>query len=237
MAALNKHTATQTPAPPVKPPSQQPTTPPVVDTGGPTRPPMLSREQYVKVNHDIFSGTIKVSPYNDLPYFLLREKAGTSNRSKEIDALILRQGGDFGNAYCQFGQQDKMDAVAMYLKIPRKHWNYPEGGGTQRVFSLVDSKYKFDKPLPGMFWTVQYNHGDKGHIEDVYDFRDGVAYTLAFNTTIDGDDTIVRDGQGAGFATRPVFKEKHQGKDIVTTKGFVDHYLIYCDAYKKFYNV
>ena len=195
---------------------------------------MLTREEYVDLNIRIFTGDVKVSPYNDYSYDELRETNG-NNRSKGIDALIKRQGGDLGNAYCQFGQQDKMDALAQYLKIPRKNWNYPEGGSTQSVFNKVDAKYKRETPIAGSFWTVQYNGEHKGHIEDVAEvLQDGKSVmNLAFNTSIDGDDRVVRDGAGAGVAIRPVFKTKHQGSDTVVTRGFVDHYLIYQDAFKK----
>lgn len=226
-------TPAATPAP-VKEPSA-----PV--TGTPSTPipikGMLSREEYVKLDIAIFKADVKVAPYNDHKYETLRESSG-SNRSKGIDALIKRQGGSLGDAYCQFGQQDKMDALAVHLNIPRKLWNYPEGGGTQRVFEKTDAKYKRETPLAGCFWTVQYNHGGKGHIEDVVEVISSTKVkTAAFNTTIDGDDTIVRDGQGGGFAIRPLFKEKRQGDDVVTTRGFVDHYLIYVDAFKKLHNV
>lgn len=161
-------------------------------------------------------------------------------RMKDRTAFVV------GN--CQFGQQDKMDALALHLKIPRKYWNYPEGGGTQRVWGLVDEKYKrsFEVgPLPGCFATVEYNNSGKGHIEDVYIVLEKVfvtgnilsgwkVRTKAFNTTIDGDDSIVRDGAGAGIATRKLLKSWKQGEDTVNLKGFVDHYSIYCDAYKKF---
>lgn len=220
-------TPAATPAPVKNPPK---------DTSAPIKG-MLTREQYVALDIAIFNGDTHVTPYNDHKYVTLRETSG-SNRSKGIDALIKRQGGSLGDAYCQFGQQDKMDAMAQHLGIPRKLWAYPEGGGTQRVFEKTDAKYKRETPLPGCYWTVQYNHGGKGHIEDVVEVINSTKVkTAAFNTTIDADDNIVRDGQGAGFATRPVFKERKQGDDVVTTRGFVDHYLIYVDAYKKLHNV
>lgn len=206
---------------------------------------LLTREQYESLNQAIFDGRIKLSPYSDThPYKLLRETNG-NNRSKGIDALILRQGGSLGQPYCQYGQQDKMDALALYLKIPRKYWNYPEGGGTQRVLSLVDDKYKRtlkDEPLSCCFVTVEYNNSGKGHIEDIYEVVEKLenpigfkVKTRAFNTTIDGDDSIVRDGAGAGLATRKIFQNWIQVKDKVELKGFVDHYLIYVDAYNKFH--
>lgn len=202
---------------------------------------LLTREEYNQLNDLIFEAKVKVPPYTDYPYFTLRETNG-NNRSKGIDALITRQGGSLGDAYCQFGQQDKMDAVALHLGIPRKMFNYPEGGGTQRVFNAVDPKYKTDTPKAACFVTVEYNNSGKGHIEDVREVvkisGDGhTVKTRAFNTTIDGDDSIARDGAGAGFATRTIKKEWVQGKDTVRLRGYVDHYAIYVDAFKKFYNV
>lgn len=246
MSSVHKHNNEATPKPQQpSPPVVNPPTSTPVDTGGPNRPPMLTREQYVKLNDDIFHGRIKVSPYNDRAYVLLREDSGKSNRNKFIDPLILRQGGDLGNAYCQFGQQDKMDACAVHLGIPRKYWPYPEGGGTQRVAGAVDSKYKTSTPKPGCFITVEYGNSGKGHIEDAVTILEAIDAALdgwkiktnAFNTTIDGDDAIVRDGQGAGVATRKIFPHWKQGDTTVYLRAFVDHYLIYMDAYKKFYNV
>lgn len=194
---------------------------------------LLTREEYVNLHLDIFLGYKSVAPYTDYSYSLLREDKG-KNRSAGIDALIKRQGGSLGDAYCQFGQQDKLDAVAQHLGIPRKLFAYPEGGGTQRVFDAVAAKYKTNTPKPGCYWTVEYNNSGKGHIEDIFRILPGSeVQTMAFNTNIDGDDKVVRDGQGAGVATRTLFKEKHQGSDVVLTRGYVDHYLIYVDAYNK----
>lgn len=212
------------------PPKTEPTKPTPVVTN-PKK--LLTREEYVAIHKAIFEGQTKESPFTDYPYFLLRETNG-NNRSKGIDALIKRQGGSLGDAYCQFGQQDKLDAVAQHLGISRKLFAYPEGGGTQRVFDKVDAKYKTTIPKPGCFWTVEYNNSGKGHIEDIFQILPGSeARTLAFNTTIDGDDKVVRDGAGAGIATRTFFKEKHQGGDVVRLRGYVDHYLIYVDAFNK----
>ena len=198
---------------------------------------LLTRDEYVAINKAIFEGVLNIQPYTTYPYHLLRETNG-NNRSKGIDALIKRQGGSLGDAYCQFGQQDKFDAVAQHLGMSRKLFAYPEGGGTQRVFESVDTKYKTTTPKPGCFWTVEYNNSGKGHIEDIFNILpNGEVMTLAFNTSIDGDDTLVRDGAGAGIATRKFFTEKKQGSDVVRLRGYVDHYLIYVDAYRKHYNV
>lgn len=217
---------------------------PVVIPPPPSSPsPLLTREQYNSLNLAIFEGRLKVSPYNEQPYAYLREDRGRKNRNKWIDLIINRQGGSLGDAYCQFGQQDKLDAVAMHLKIPRKYFNYPEGGGTQRVFDKVNDDYKRKTPLEACFVTVEYNDSGKGHIEDVLDVVQKVdddsfkLLTMAFNTNIDGDDSIVRDGQGGGFATRTISPVMKQGNDTVKLRGYVDHYLIYVDAYKKFHNI
>lgn len=202
---------------------------------------LLGRDEYNDLNNAIFEGRIKVRPYTDYPYVNLRETNG-NNRSKGIDPLIRRQGGDVGNAYCLFGQQDKMDGLAEHLGIPRKFWNYPEGGSTQRVFDATDAKYKRSTPKPACFVTIEYNKSGKGHIEDVSEVHKviddlHVIKTRAFNTTIDGDDSVNRDGAGAGYATRNIRKEWKQGSDTVRLRGYVDHYLIYVDAHKKFYGI
>lgn len=193
---------------------------------------LLTREQYVELNKAVFTGKTEVSPFTQFAYEKLRETAG-KNRSKGIDLLITRQGGSLGDAYCQFGQQDKMDAMAKLSDIPRKLWNYPEGGGTQRVFDKVDDKYKTSTPKAGCFVTVEYNNSGKGHIEDICQILpNNRTLNMGFNTDIDSSDTVVRDGQGAGFVERPLFKEMKRGSDTVRLRGYVDHYLIYVDAFK-----
>lgn len=234
---------------PIEPVVNQPSQPPV-NNG---IPKMLTREEWVNLDYNIFMGRIKVSPYNDeYDYFKLREKTG-KNDHLGIYALTERQGGERYQAYCQYGQQDKLDAKAKHLNIPRKLFAYPEGGGTQRVFNKVDKKYirtVAQGPLIGCFATVVYNgtgvDGESGHIEDIFKVIGYVqkgaeiiwnVQTLAFNTNIDGDDSIVRDGAGAGIATRALAPRWKQKNDTVTLRGYVDHYLIYVDAYKKHYKL
>ncbi len=197
---------------------------------------MMTRDEYISVKKALMEGKLKSAPYGN--YVNWREDAGNKNKSKLISPMVLRQGGDPGQPYCQYGQQDGMDGMAYVTGIPRHKWAYPEGGGTQKVFNKTPDKYKSKTAKPGSFVTVVYNgtgkDTDSGHIEDMFEIYAGGqrSYNFGFNTNIDGDDSIVRDGQGAGWVTRPLFETMKQGKDIVTLRGYTDHYLIYQDAYK-----
>lgn len=202
----------------------------------------MTREELNSLDTLILEGKIQVPPYTDYPYVKLREDAGKKNRNKWIDLLIGRQGGSLGNAYCQFGQQDDIDALAKATGIDRKFWLYPEGGSTQTVFGTVKSRFITTVAKAMCLWTVQYNGKWEGHIERV---KKVVTQAVAgattvgdkllmfgFNTDIDGDDAIARDGQGAGYVTRKFFKEVKVKENHVVSKGFVDLYLIYLEAYE-----
>lgn len=205
----------------------------------PQKTKLLSREELNNLANLLIEGKIKNSPYG--PYLNWRETSG-SNKSPDISPMIIRQGGTPGDPYCQFGRQDEIDGLAQYLEIPRKKWPYPEGGSTQRVHKLVDPKYKTLHAKVMCLWTVNYNGGSTGHIERICKML-SVSTSAAttpgdkflmhgFNTNIDADQTIVRNGQGAGWVNRTYFKTKQQGSDKITSLEFVDLYLIYVDAHK-----
>jgi lysozyme family protein len=185
----------------------------------------LTREQFNEVVLRIIRGDVKTShnPYNNW-----RETNG-KNRSEKIDALIKRQGGSLGDAYCQWGQNELVDAICEYLKIDRKKFPYKEGGSTQTVWSETPSKYKKDKANYACNVTWQYNKTWKGHVGYVYDYTHNDILTFEFNTTPNEKD-VNRDGEGSGFCIRPNVKSKTIGSNYVETKGFIDIYEMYLDV-------
>ncbi len=184
---------------------------------------LLTREQLNELSTSI------INKY----YLTVRETHG-KNRSPEIDALIKRQGGGLGNAYCQFGQQDHLDELAKATGIDRRLWNYPEGGSTQTVIRAVDKKYISMTPIALGLWTIQYVPNWTGHIELIKGINtDGTLKMFGFNTSIKTPDKVVRDGEGAGYINRKFFTSATYGSQKVETRGIVDLYLIYVDAFNK----
>lgn len=181
---------------------------------------VMTREFFVKAYQDIFN-----AKYNGI-----RERG--KNRHPVIDAIIKAQGGKLGDPYCQFGQQQMIDDLCVFFGIDRKKLKYPEGGGTQRVAAAVDKKYIVSSPLVGCLQTVEYNASGKGHIEFICAVKSPKeTLNAAFNSNVDGSGNI-RDGEGIGYVSRPIFKEMKVGKNIVRHKAYVDLYAIFVDAIK-----
>ncbi len=195
------------------------------------KPGMLTREQLNDLYLEICFGVKKIS-FLKRPYVLYRETAG-KNRSTDIDSLITRQGGKLGQAYCQYGQQDSIDAIAEATQIPRKLFDYPEGGGTQKTIERINKKYVVNEPNIMCLTTWQYNNGDTGHIEMIVALLVGFTKNFGFNTDIDGDDKVVRDGQGCGYTKRNTLKSQYINGNLVEVKAYVDFYAIYADAFNK----
>jgi hypothetical protein len=160
------------------------------------------------------------------PYKKIRETAG-KNRSREIDALILQQGGSLGEPYCVYGQQQAIDDICSTLKLDRKEIEIPEGGSTQRVFKKTPDKFKKQKPAP-MRIVVWQNKSDAthGHFGMCLSEADsnGVFQTFEFNTSPDVS-SVVRDGQGAHFLNRNI-----AGTHSMRVLGYIDLFESIIDA-------
>lgn len=184
-----------------------------------------TRDEMLKVLVGMCEGTI---PTNVGPYKLIRETKG-KNRSPEIDKLIKAQGGSLAEPYCQYGQQEMLDELCRYYKLDRKLVQIPEGGSTQTVWSLVPKQYKLEEP--GVLCWVTWRHGTsyQGHVEMcLTEAVKGKYKTFGFNTTVDGDDKVVRDGQGAGYMDR-----RTGTIGDMNVKGYTDVYQAIVDAMER----
>lgn len=154
------------------------------------------------------------NPFTKTPYKDFRESQG-KNRSKELDALIIRNGGKLADPYCLYGLQDILRAVEIKFKIK---FDLPKTGSTQSFFNRVNSIYKTSEPLPYAIGIYQKGDEYKGHAVlclskiDAEDFS-----TFEFNTSPEQGKIVERDGQGCYFKTRSV-----EGYDDMRLRGFVD---------------
>lgn len=162
--------------------------------------PAPTRTEFTNIVKGIFEGTIpsKLGGYNNE-----RETHG-KNRSPKLDKLIKSQGGSLGDAYCLWGQQYLLDAVCEHLGIARKTVMIPEGGGTQKTVARTPARFVTMKRKPGCMITWRNGKTGLGHVEFVCGDAgaNGFFPCIGFNTTVDGDDNVVRDGQGCGYTSR-----------------------------------
>jgi len=154
------------------------------------------------------------NPFTKTPYKDLRESQG-KNRSKDLDALILRNGGKLADPYCLYGLQDILRAVEIKFNIK---FDLPKAGSTQSFFNRTKPEYKTSEPLSYSIGIYQKGDEYKGHAVlclskiDSEDFS-----TFEFNTSPEQGKNIERDGQGCYFKTRSL-----EGYDDMRLRGFVD---------------
>lgn len=206
-----KPTPTPVATPPVKPAARPPT-----------------REEVLAVVLDLIEG--RRANRLGLAYKLIREDQG-KNRAKAIDLLILGQGGELAEPYCQYGQQELIDELCRVYKIDRKKVVIPEGGGTQRVFDTTPEHLKRSVPdaLTWITWSYGNGHGHVGMC--LAKAQAKLVRTFEFNTSAYGDE-IVRDGEGAEYCSRSIEGGK-LGSQAVTIRGYIDVYQALVDAWPK----
>ncbi len=154
------------------------------------------------------------NPFTKTPYKDFRESEG-KNRSKDIDALIIRNGGNMADAYCMFGCQDILRSVEIKFNIK---FDLPKTGSTQKFFNNTKPEYKTSTPDRLMIGI--YQHGDeyKGHAIWCLGKQDKKQVaTFEFNTSPDAGKEVIRDGQGCYFKTRNI-----EGYGDMRMRGFVD---------------
>lgn len=158
------------------------------------------------------------------PYKKIKESKG-KNRSAEIDAINIKQGGYLGAPYCQAGVQEGLDDLCAYLKIDRKLVKLPEGVGTQKVWADTPAKYKINRPLPAT-WANWNSGGGKGHTGWVISILNEKQFkTMEFNTSAAGQG-IERDGEGFyNGLTRNI-----GGYGTTRVNGYIDVYAALADA-------
>lgn len=182
-----------------------------------------SRDSMARLIANLITGLEK-SPVG--PYRALRETDG-NNRSKTLDAMIRRQGGNLGDAWCMFFQQQMLDDLCAIYGVSRKLVKIPEGGSTQSVIEATPSKYRLSSPKictmiiwrRGTTWT--------GHVGVVLKILSPTIFeTFEGNTSADQiGGEIIRDGQGA-------FPKKRTttGYGSMQVRGYIDFYQAICDA-------
>lgn len=216
-------------AKPAPTPSQAPAPAPVPAPApaAPSKPSAPSREDIVAAYIALATG--KLENTLKFPWQNIRETAG-KNRSTQIDALIRRQGGKLAEPYCQYGQQEALDDICAHFKVPRKQVKIPEGGSTQAVFEGTDKKYIRSKPLPGCWMTWRKRGTYKGHVGHITAILPSTTKkpltVFEFNTDASSSDSVVRDGQGAGFCKRS--EGSYGDMDV---RGYIDVAQAVIDAW------
>lgn len=177
----------------------------------------LSLEKQIAAYIDQIIKTGEGNPFTKTPYMKFRESEG-KNRSKDIDALIIRNNGQMADAYCMFGQQDILRAVEIKFNIK---FDLPRTGSTQKFFNNTKNEYKHADPKPYSLGIYQYGDEYKGHavlcLTEYIDPEKEYFTTFEFNTSADAGPNIERDGQGCYFKKRPV-----DGHGSMHLRGFVD---------------
>lgn len=147
-----------------------------------------------------------------LKYEGLKESNG-KNRSPAIDKIILAQGGSLGEPYCMYGCQQVIDDVEKMLGIK---FDVPEGGGTQRVFTMTKPHFITKAPVYGSIGIMQKKlDPTKGHAFIVIGPVDdkGNFPTFEFNTNPGGS----RDGDGCYRSTRNI-----KGSLTMRMRGYIN---------------
>jgi hypothetical protein len=156
----------------------------------------------------------KTNPLTKTAYMNFRESEGY-NRSKDIDPMILRNGGTLGIPYCMFGQQDILRAVEKKFNVK---FDLPKTGSTQKFWADTKAIYKTQTPVPYSIGIYQKGDLWKGHAVQCRGSVNSKEFaTFEFNTSPDAGPDIVRDGQGCYFKVRPL-----SGYGDMKLKGFVD---------------
>lgn len=153
------------------------------------------------------------NPFTKTPYMAIREEFG-KNRGKELDALILRNGGSLGDPYCVFGLQDILRATEINFNI---EFDLPRGGSVVSFYNQVKAEYKGLLPRPYSIACYRYDQSWQGHA-GLSLSKVGIQEhsTFEFNTSPNATEEIVRDGEGAYFKVRNI-----QGFGKMKLMGFV----------------
>jgi len=160
-----------------------------------------TRSEMLNVAAGMVEGTIqtRVGPYRNI-----KETSG-NNRSPAIDKILVTQGGEFGDPYCQYGQQEFLDELCRYYDVPRKSVDLPKGGSTQLVWSKIPDKYKRLSPSPLCWVTWRHSNTGKGHVGMCFGLPTDIYFkAFEFNTSVTEDGSVERDGQGAHWTRRSV---------------------------------
>lgn len=138
----------------------------------------------------------------------VRETNG-KNRSPVIDKIITSHGGGLGSAYCAYGAcQIVDDLVALYASKGHKvSFDIYKTGSSQTMWAKAKDAYKLGKPKAGSIVIWKHMNGNwTGHVGIcLSDLEGGGFKTFEFNTSPDNH-SVVRDGEGAYYKTRP-FKD------------------------------
>lgn len=154
------------------------------------------------------------NPFTKVAYMNFRESAG-KNRSTELDAMIKRNGGNLGDAYCMFGQQDILRAIEKQFNVK---FDLPKGGSTQSFWRDTKAEYKTQNAGP--YYIGIYKRGTTwtGHaVQSRGTINSKEFSTFEFNTSPSAGQEIVRDGEGCYFKIRPF-----AGYGDMKLLGFVD---------------
>jgi hypothetical protein len=178
-----------------------------------------TRDQVAAVARQIITGAIPNRL--GIPYQNIRETGGP-NRSPAIDAIIRKHGGGVGQPYCQYGQQELLDAICAHYGVNRARVRLPVGGSTQGVYNMVPAKYKRRQAAP-MCWITWSAGPGKGHVGMVFAAGRRLS-TFEFNTTA-SKSRVIRNGQGAAWCDR---SPGSLGR--MRVRGFVDVYQALADA-------
>ena len=181
-----------------------------------------NRYEMAQVLRSMINGSI---PTRVGPYYQIKETNG-NNRSKAIDMIIKAQGGDLGESYCQYGQQEMLDELCRYYDISRKKVRIPGGGSTRSVWDNTPQQYK--RAAPDLMRWVTWQHGTswRGHVGMCFSMsKDGSFQTFEFNTSLVSSGGVVRDGEGASWCDRNT-----KGSGDMHILGYVDIYAAIVEA-------
>lgn len=154
------------------------------------------------------------NPLTNTPYMNFRETEG-KNRSKDIDALILRNGGELGDLYCMYGVQDILRAIELKFKIK---FDLPKTGSTQDFFTQTKEAYKVSSPIPFSICIFKLLKGTGGHAALCLNKPDQNTFTtFEFNTSPQIGEQVERNGEGCYFKSRPL-----HGYSNMVIRGYVD---------------
>jgi hypothetical protein len=159
---------------------------------------------------------IETATYSHLtktPYIRFRETEG-KNRSKDIDSMILRNGGNLGDPYCVWGIQDILRNLEIEFDVKI---DLPKTGGVLKLWERTKPSYKTKIPKELSIGCYQKQGTTQGHAVLVLGMESGRLSTFEFNTSNNTDDKMVRDGEGAHYKTRII-----EGFGDMRLLGFID---------------
>jgi hypothetical protein len=160
------------------------------------------------------------NPFTKKPYIAWRETKG-KNRSPEIDAMILRNGGKPGDPYCMYGVQDMLRILE---KRYRFKFDLPKTGSTQKFFNETNPAYISKTPIPYSIAIYKKGNTGLGHAAwCLWRVRDSEKIrTFEFNTS-DNDQGDARDGEGCYTKIRNI-----GGFGSMELRGFVNIFKAIC---------